>query len=72
MEEPSFDGVVGSVEISFTERFLTIGVWLLTSEFLGGDICLFECNLGAIETSVSAERRSAFFFDGGSRPAANV
>ena len=72
MEEPSLDGVVGSVETPFTERFLTIFVWLLTSELLDADICLFECNLGAIETSVSAERRSAFFFDSRSRPAAKV
>ena len=72
MKESSFDGVVGSVETPFTERFLTIVVWLLTSGFLGGDICLLECNLGAIETSVFAERRSAFFFDSGSRPAVKV
>ena len=72
MEESSFDGVIGSVETPFTERFLTIGARLLTSEFFDGDVCLFECNLGAIETSVFAERRSAFFFDSGSIPAGKV
>ena len=72
MVKSSFDEVVGSVETPFTERFLTIGEWLLTSGFFGGDICLFECNLGAIEISVFAERRSAFFFDSGSRPAGKV
>lgn len=64
MQEPSFDGIVDSVETP------TVDVWLLTSDFSVEDICLFECNLGAIETSVFVEKRSAFFFDGGSRPAA--
>jgi hypothetical protein len=64
--------VVGSVETPFTERILTSAVWLLTIEFFGRDSCLFEFNLGAMETSVFAERRSAFFFDSGSRPAGEV
>ena len=66
----SLDGMVNSVETSFAERPLTVGVSPLSNRFFGEDICLFECNLGAIETSVFVERRSAFFFDGGSSPAA--
>lgn len=67
MQELSFDGMVGSVEASFAAELLTAGVWPLVSEF--EDAFLFVCSLGAIETSVSVKRRSAFFFDGGSRPA---
>lgn len=67
MRELSFDGMVGSVEALFAGRLLTVGV-SLASKFEG--VCLFERSLGAIETSVFVEKRSAFVFEEGSRLAA--